>query len=195
MSLDLFQELTKSRFLLILLEEEEYPQKLEEIMKSVEKTGTRICYVCLSKPYADVANDLGSMGMRVDDFFFIDVLSSHYGTPEPASNVIFVSSPADLGEIGEAVKSAVEEGHCSAVVFDTISTLLIYQQTSSIVRFTNSIVSEKKQENIKKLFIILKGGDVPPDDVNSLAKDLELFADKKLDLTGDRRDINTRANE
>lgn len=183
MTFNLVDEIEKNRFLLILLGEKEYQQKLEEIIKSAEETKTHICYVCLSKPYTDVVGELEAMGTNVDDFFFIDVLMSHYKKPEPAKNCVFLLSPTDLGAIKNAINDAIEKNNCSVILFDTISTLLIYQQTDPIVKFTNSIVSEKVQENVKKLFIILKGNDVPMDDVNKLTKDLELFADKKLDLT------------
>ncbi len=192
MDAGLLKDITDNRFLLILLEEKAYVRKLENIVRSVEKTKSKICYLCLSKPYADVVDDLNNKGVDIDDFIFIDVLSSHYEAPKPADNCIFISSPDDMEDIRKAIVSAVDEKNCSVVVFDTISTLLIYQHTSSIVKFTSNIVSEKRHENTKKLFIILKDEGVPVDDVNMLTKDLEMFADKKIDMTKNE-DINNNA--
>ena len=95
-----------------------------------------------------------------------------------------------MAEIRAAVVDAIERRGCSAIVFDTVSTLLIYQQNSSIVSFTNSLLSEKKQENTKKLFIILKDDRTSEGDLDVLTKDLEMFADKKIDMTADEKDIN-----
>ena len=93
-----------------------------------------------------------------------------------------------MAEIRAAVVDAIERRGCSAIVFDTVSTLLIYQQNSSIVSFTNSLLSEKKQENTKKLFI--KDDRTSEGDLDVLTKDLEMFADKKIDMTADEKDIN-----
>ena len=182
MSLDLIQEIAKSKFLLILLEEKEYTAKLQEIIKSVENTRTKICYVCLSKPYTDVMEDIRKQKFNVSDFFFIDVLSSHYKEQESVGNCIFVSAPTNLAAVREAVRKAVEDKKCSVILFDTISTLLVYQETSSIVKFTHHILTDKEQENTKKLFIVLKGDTASGKENKTLIKDLSMFADSTLDL-------------
>ena len=182
MQTDLIKEIAKNKFLLILLEEKEYAKKLQEIMRSAEKTRTKICYVCLSKPYKDVMEDIRRQGFNVKDFFFVDVLSSHYKEQEPSDNCIFVSSPTNLAAVRVAIKKAVEDEKCSVILFDTISTLLIYQETSSIVKFTHCILTDEKQEQAKKLFIVIKGGAIPGKDNKTLVKDLSMFADKTLDF-------------
>ena len=184
MAVNLVQEFVNNEFLLVLLEEREYLGKLKEIIRLVEAEKTKICYVCLSKPCANVVRDMRSKGIGTEDFLFIDTLTSHYAAPQPSRNRIYLSSPTDLAAIGRAISKAIESDNCNVILFDTISTLLIYQETSSIVRFTHALLSDKNHENVKKLFIILKGDGVPVDDVNRLTKDLEMFADRKLDLTG-----------
>jgi hypothetical protein len=181
MLLDIFQEIVNNKYLLILLDEREYPSKLEEIIKSMEKTKIRICYVCLSKPYTDVMGDLKNKDIDTKDFFFIDVLTSHYKEPEPVENCIFIQEPTDLAAIRVAIRKAVKMRKRNVIFFDTISTLLIYQQTSSIVKFTHHLLTEEN-ENVKKLFIALKGDSAPIEEIQRLVKDLTMFADKTLDL-------------
>ena len=91
-------------------------------------------------------------------------------------------SPTNLAAIRAAIMKAVDEKKCSVILFDTISTLLVYQETSSIVKFTHSILTDGEQENTKKLFIVLKGDTVPGRDSRTLVKDLSMFADKTLDF-------------
>jgi len=182
MTVDVLQEIINNKFLLILMEEEAYLSKLDEIIKSVEKTKTRICYVCLSKPYTDVMEDLKRKGISTSNFFFIDVLTSHYKEPERVKNCIFIPSPNNLTAIQIAIRKAVEEKECSVILFDTISTMLIYQQTSSVVNFTHHLLAEGKQENVKKLFIVLKHDTIPAEENQRLIKDLGMFADKTLDM-------------
>ncbi len=180
MPLDLIREIVNNRFLLILMEERAYVSKLEEIIKTVEKTRTKICYICMSKPFSDVADDLEGKGFNIKDFFFVDVLSSHYKAHAPADNCIFVSSPNDLSGIREAVKKATNEKKCSVILFDTISTLLIYEDTSSIVKFTHHLVTDDVRESVKKLFIVLKNESVSPEENQRLLSDLSMFADKAV---------------
>jgi hypothetical protein len=182
MTLSLLQEIVNNKFLLVLMEEKVYLSKLGEIIKSVEKTKTKVCYVCLSRPYADVMEDLRDKGIDTSDFFFIDVLSSHYREQRPVDNCIFIPAPDDINTIRLAIRRAVEEKKRSVILFDTISALLIYQETSSIVKFTHHLLTEKEQENVKKLFIVLKGDTIPMEENQRLVKDLTMFADKTLDF-------------
>jgi hypothetical protein len=180
---NLIKEITSNKFLLILMNEEHYPEKMDELIKVVEKSKTKICYVCLSKPYEYVVAEFRDKGLNLKDFFFIDVLSSHFSKPKPRDDCIFVSSPSNLDGVKEAVATAVKTKKCSVVVFDTISTLLIYEPNFSIVKFTNSLITEKSHEFTTKLFVILKGDHSIVDDVNLLTKDLEMLADKKIDMS------------
>jgi hypothetical protein len=190
MPMNVLDEITRNRFLLILMEEDEYLQKLSDIIKSVEETKTKICYVCLSKPYIDVIEDLRGSGIDVADFFFIDVLTSHYSKPEAADNCIFVQEPTELTGIRVAIRKAIQEEKCSVILFDTISTMLIYQETHSIVKFTHSLLAEKENESIKELFIVLKGETGFSEENQKLVSDLTMFADKTLDLSREGRNVN-----
>ncbi len=181
MSSEFLQEIQDNRFVMIMMQEHEYIKKLGEIVRSVKQDNNKICYVCLSKPYKDVIAELNQHGIDSSNFVFIDVLSSHYSRPEPVKNCIFLASPSDLDALKLAIMRVVEDRLCTVVLFDTISTLLIYQQIHSIVKFTHNLTVEKTQENVKKLFIILKdetylqGG-------AGLVKDLEMFVDKKVEM-------------
>ncbi|MCK4532080.1 MAG: hypothetical protein KAT94_04370 [Candidatus Aenigmarchaeota archaeon] len=183
MNTDFLKEIANNNSLLIILKEIEYSQKLEEIIKSVERT--KVCYVCLSRPYADVMEDLKGRGIDVTGFFFIDVLTSHYKEPEPVENCIFVPEPTDLTAIRVAIKKAVEEKKRNIVILDTISTLLVYQKTCSIVKFTHHLLTEEN-EKTKKLFIALKGDTIPMEENQRLVKDLTMFADKTLELSSSK---------
>lgn len=179
--MNIIKEITQNKFLLILLSEKQYINKLYEIVKSVDKSKNRICYVCLSKPYKDVMVDLKNNDIKTKFFFFIDVLSSHYEKPGPRNNCIFLDSPTSLNSIKDAITKAIEKRNCSVLLFDTISTLLIYQESFSILRFTHSLMAEEK-ECVKKVFIVLKNGDALREKNKKLVKDLGMFADKTLDL-------------
>jgi KaiC/GvpD/RAD55 family RecA-like ATPase len=186
-AVNLIREIEKSHFLLLLLDEEMYLDKIAEIAKSIGK-GKRICYVCLSKSYKDVYDDLKKRRIDVKRFYFIDALSSHYKRMKSTENCKFLSSPTNLMEIRFAISKAIEEKGCETVVFDTISTMLIYQETSKIVRFTHEFLSEERERS-KILYLVLKHESIPTEDNERLVKDLGMFADKMINLKAKKGDI------
>jgi archaellum biogenesis ATPase FlaH len=177
----LIEEIEKNKFLLVLLEEEMYIDKIEEIAKSLEKSGKKICYICLSKPYKEICDELKKRNINIKNFYFIDVLSSYYGKIRSIENCVFLSSPLNLLEIKSAVSKAVKDKKCSVIIFDTISTMLIYQETSKIVRFTHDFLSEERERS-KILYLVLKHDSIPMEENEKLIKDLNMFADKTIDF-------------
>jgi archaellum biogenesis ATPase FlaH len=180
--MDIYREISENKFVLVLLTEKQYENKLADIVRNVEKKHTKICYVCLSKPYTDVIDYLKDIGLDINKFFFIDVLTSHYKKPKEVDNCIFIEEPTKLIAIEVAINKAVTEKNCSIIVFDTISSLLMYEQSHDIVKFTHELTIEKKHQDINKLFIILKENNLLSKYYESFVKDIEMFSDKKIDL-------------
>jgi len=173
----------KNRFILVVLNEEQYINHLHKIVRSVKKSNNKICYVCLSRPYKDIMNDLKKNDIDIKFFFFIDVLSSHYEKLKSQRNCMFLESPRNLDLIKKAIETTIEKEKCNVLLIDTISALLIYQGSFSILKFTNSITTENKEKKVEKIFIALKKDSVPERENKELLSDLKMFADKTLDLT------------
>jgi hypothetical protein len=169
-----------NKLILLLLRDEQYAGRLLEIVESVKRTGNRICYVCLSKPYADVVESLKEKGIDTAPFLFIDALSSHYRKQEPRSDCIFLDSPSDLQGIRSALETAIEKHNCSVLLFDTFSSLLIYQESFQVLKFAHSLTSEKGM-NVAKIFIVLKSGPAP-EGSEAFLNDLKMFADKTVEI-------------
>ncbi|MBU0530055.1 MAG: hypothetical protein KKC05_00100 [Nanoarchaeota archaeon] len=180
---NILQELSYNGFLLVVLEDEHYQENLHDILKSV-KNGNKICYVCLTKPYIDVAEELKQNHMNLSDFFFVDTLTSHYDSPEQSENCAYVSSPTDLKNIEDVIINSIKERNCDVIFVDTISSLLLYQKEHPILQFTNNLVSRDDHGIKKKIFILLRGDSVPIEECNKLLQNLEMFVDKKIDFTG-----------
>jgi archaellum biogenesis ATPase FlaH len=180
--MDLFKEISENKFVLIMLTEKQYEERLMEIVKKVEKNHTKICYVCLSKPYTDVIEYIKKINLDISKFFFIDVLTSHYKKPKAVKNCIFVEDPNKLIAIHVAINKAITEKNCSVVIFDTISSLLMYEQTHDIVKFTHQLTIEKKHQDVNKVFIILKDNSLLGKYYEPLVRDVEMFVDKTIDF-------------
>jgi archaellum biogenesis ATPase FlaH len=180
--LDIISGISENKFVLVLLSEEQYEKKLIDIIKTVEKSHSRICYVCLSRPYNYVLEQLTRMGFGLEKFFFIDVLTSHYKKPAKASNCLFLDDPIKLNALEAAISKVLNEKNCSVVIFDTISSLLVYEQSHEIIKFTHKLTMEKKEKDTNKVFIVLKYNNLVQDYQQSLIKDVAMFADKTIDM-------------
>lgn len=177
------KEVNRNRFVLVLLNEEQYISHLHKIVQSVEKRKNKICYVCLSRPYKDILSDLKKNNIDINLFFFVDTLSSYYERPKITTNCIFLESPANLGSIKKAVEKAIEKEKCNILLIDTISALLVYEGNFSILKFTNSLATEEKEKKVEKFFIALKKNNIPEKENKELLKDLKMFADKTVELS------------
>lgn len=171
----------KNNFLLILLNEEQYMDKLCDIVRSAEKTKNKICYVCLSKKHEDLLSELKKNCIDTKQFIFIDTLSSHYGLPAPENNCVYLYAPNDLELIERTIEQVIEKENCGILLIDTISNLLSYRENFPILKFTHSLAMGGGKKRINKLFIALKDGIISEKENNELIKDLRLFADEVIE--------------
>lgn len=178
---DILNEINTGKFLIIVMSEDEYVHKLREIIEHVNEEKSKICYVCLSKPYNYVIESLEASGIDIKNFYFLDTMTSHYESMENTEKCEFLKSPLNLDDLGKAIAEAIVTKNCNTVLFDTISTLLIYNDSSSVIKFTHKMTCEKQHEHIKKLFIVLKE-DVSTSNETGFVNDLEMFADKKIEI-------------
>jgi len=171
----------ENNFLLILLNENQYPNGMYDIVRSFEKTKNKICYVCLGKKYKDVLQEFKKNGIDAKQFVFIDTLSSHYGLPSPETNCVYLYAPHDLELIKHTINTIIERENCSIILIDTVSNLLSYREKFPILKFINSFSGECDNKRIKKLFIALKDGIILEKENLELIKDIMLFADKVIE--------------
>lgn len=172
------EEMKDNQLWLIHLSEAIYSLEMKELLKYFEKNSEKIGYVCLNKLYTDVIQDLKDYGIDPSKFCFIDVLSSHYETPESAEHCIFLKEPNDIEEMKKAISQLVKKRGCNVLLFDTISKLLIYQQKYKILQFVNELSNAHSE--VKKLFISLKEEGIIGEENDKLLNDLSMFADKTI---------------
>ena len=171
----------KGRFIVFMMKEKVYPNRSAEITESISKQYKRICYVCLSSTYDDVISWMTSAKIDSKKFYFVDTLSSYYGQRPNQENCFFASSPSDLGEIKQAISSAIKEKGCKIVIFDSISSLLEYKDLFSILKFTHVLMTEKGYSDAKKLFLVVSE-EMPEEENKRLVTDLKMFADSVVSV-------------
>jgi len=143
-----------------------------ELANSVNKAG----YVAVNKPFNSVMQDMKNKNIDTGKFFFIDAITATVQSPPAVDNCIFVTSPTALTDIGLAFSSSLSEHGCDLVFFDTISTLIVYQEIGSVIKFVHNLITKVRVLNKKLVLLALK------EDSENLIKDLNMFVDKIIEI-------------
>ena len=163
-------EMKDNQILVIVAKNSDYAESVADIMSAADRLYEKICYVSLNKPYKTVYKSLEEHGIDMGKIVFIDSVS---GIAKRADDsTIFVSSPKALTELSMAITDVVGKGAESFLV-DSLSTLLIYDESSTVIKFAHALISKARMHDTHFVFTILK------EDVKTeLLKDLGMFVDK-----------------
>ena len=94
------------------------------------------------------------------------------GGGKGSDKTIFVQSPKSLTEISIDIANLIGK-KTDSVIFDSLSTLLIYQDSMTSIKFVHSIVSKIRSADKKCIFFSLK-----EDADSDMMKDVNMFVDK-----------------
>jgi archaellum biogenesis ATPase FlaH len=151
---------------------QDFSSQIQTLTKSLVSLSKTICYVSLNKPSPTIKSDLEKIGVSTEKIFFVDAVSSKAGSTSPDKSVIMVSSPNALTELSIAINKGIGLWKADVILFDSLSTLLVYEGTSSILKFVHSMTNSLRVKGLSCVFTILK-----QDLKEELAKDLGMFAD------------------
>lgn len=154
----------------------QYKTKLLDVLRTSSKS-RKVCYVSLNRSYSAIREMLEDNGIDPENFYFIDCISKTVHKPKPAKNVLFADSPNALVDISLHVGEAMKD-KCSILVFNSITTLLVYHNAQTTTKFITNLIVKIKDLKKKGLFLYMK--DQKSDD---LLKTLSQSSDLILDLS------------
>lgn len=168
-------EALKNRVSVIVVPTDKYNDIINEIAKKLGDNYMNIMYVTLNNLYQPLKRKLSEAGVKVENYFFIDCVTKGAMGKIPANEeqCIYVSSPSALTEISIAITKSLQTKDPDFIVFDSLSTLLIYSQSSVVNQFAHSIVTKINAFGSKIVFPCLKS-----EKEEELLKSLSLVADK-----------------
>lgn len=168
----------KSGVTLIIIPNEKYLKETIKISKELAASSKQICYVTLNRPYASLVKTFKDSTVDVNKFVFIDgVTKTVSEKTEKVNRCIFVKSPYDLIGIEINITKSLE--NCDSLLFDSLSTLLVYEKAATVMKFVHSIVNRVRvRGNISATFIILEGDNLDERIIN----DINMFSDNIIRL-------------
>ncbi len=114
------------RISVVLIPSVDYATTLMNLVSSPSFKGRKLCYVSLSRPFSSLASILEKNEVNLDNVLIIDAVTQTVGTSKELKNVVFVSSPRSLTELGIRISEAHEVQNFEVLLFDSISVLMAH---------------------------------------------------------------------
>lgn len=167
----------ENRVVVLIIPDEQYTQKLLGITREVVEVSNSALYVSLNRPYQTLAESFSAAGIDASKLSYVDAVTQTASKAEDSGdNVKYVSSPGALTELSLTIAKILDTKKHDFLLFDSLSTLLVYENEMVVTRFIHSLMSKLRVLNCKGVFTCLKR------DVDSVViKDLNMFADMILD--------------
>jgi len=162
----------------LVIPNELYSQKIGGIARTVAKKSKAVCYVSLNKLINALEPKLKKSGADVSKFLFVDgITKSANPNIEEADNVMYVGSASALTEISLTLGKIFNSGHFDGFIFDSLSTLLVYNNPKTVGKFVHNIINKIKAKNMTAVFTALEG-----DTNSSLLKECSMYVDNVVHL-------------
>jgi hypothetical protein len=174
-AMNLKKEIKENQIIVVAFSKPKYNPGLIDIMGAAQGLSKRICFVSLNKPYSTLAKTFEDKELDANNIVFIDCVSGGIAAKK-GSNVSFVSSPKALTELSLAI-SDVLGANIDMIIFDSLSTLLAYEDSATAIKFVHSVVSKTRMTKKKFVFTSLKD-----DNGSDLMKDVTMFVDKVVNV-------------
>lgn len=115
----------------------------------------KICYVNCSRPYQSLLVDFKINKINSSPFFFIDCITKTVvKKPKKEKKVIFISKPTAYEEIKKTVCKLLQQKQCDLLIFDSISSLLVYKKDVMVTMFLHGIMAMMKGFHCPAIFLL-----------------------------------------
>lgn len=178
MTLDLKDDILKNSTITVVFPVTDYPLQINELVKLVGDNHIKVLYVSLNRLYNPLKRKMIQDGVDVSKFLFVDCATrTAVAQPQEHDDCIYVSSPDALTEISIAITKTIQQSYPDIVLFDSLSTLLIYETPNVATQFVHSLINKMNAFGIKILFTVLDGEKEKP-----LINDMNMLMDKVLKI-------------
>jgi len=135
---------------------------IENYAKNAIKENKTILFVLTDKSPEQIKKELLESKIFFKNFYFVDCYSQqNSGVQKDDDNIKYVSGPLALNELSIAIsefgRDFMKKEINYEVLFDSLSTLLVYSNAEAIARFLQVLISKVKQLNGGITFTLEEG--------------------------------------
>ena len=157
----------------MVIPEKEYTSKINNLVSSAASSYARICYTALNKPCSILSQSFKKSGIDLKKILFIEC--SGKTVDGKVEQVVYVSSPRALTEMCITIGKVIETGKIEVLIFDSLSTLLVYTDPSTVLKFTHSLITMLRSKSVSGILVCASSQS------EAIIKDISMFADKMVE--------------
>jgi|SRR3989344_4879554 len=134
-------------------------------------------YVTLNMPYYSILENLKKNDINSSKLYFIDCVSKQASGFKNIKNCCFVENPESLTELSLAITEAINTGNFNFLVFDSISTMLMYNDLKIVERFVHYAINKLRSYDMDGALLFIND-----EKSKELANVIMQFCDKFIAL-------------
>ena len=173
----------KKYIVLMLVDLKSYQKNAIEALKYLAKEeGLPGVYVSVNRPYNSMKGLLEGNGIDMEQMIFIDAITKvSGGKAEKNEYCIYLDGPENLTDFSISITEALSALNVEDrfLFFDSINTLLIYNDADSVARFFHFVTSRIREWNVRGLIVALD-----KKTEKNVISQISQFCDKIIDLSG-----------
>ena len=166
--------LKKNSTLLLVAAKWSFQTDFPKILNEIASVSKKICYVSLSKPFLSLQTTLKKTRLNADSIFILDLITRSVFEPKETDNCVYLDSPENLTDVSIVISEILKQD-IDIIIFDSISTFLIYKESKPIIKFIHNIITKIKVSNKKALFLCIK-----EEKARDLIENVSMFVDKMI---------------
>ena len=172
------EKIMKSRIEIFIIPNKIYQEKLLEIIKSAaQEFKGKLLYISINKPAEKIIETMKKNDVDSREIFFIDAVSKDIQADISDHGIAYISSPQNFAQFNADLMQILEKEKPECLIFDSLSTILLYQPDLVVVRFVHDLIAKLIVAHACGKFTCLL------EDINStLIKDVSMFADIVIDM-------------
>jgi KaiC/GvpD/RAD55 family RecA-like ATPase len=151
-----------------------------ELIENLLSENYYVLVITTNQPYEILKKNYEKTGIFLDRIYFVDTVTKNAigRDPQPAKNCRFINNPADLTGIGIAVTETLKdlEGKKVCLLFDSVSSMLIYISSQNITKFIHFVTNKLRLLNFAGIFLVVEKG-LDPDVLDQLTTFVDVVID------------------
>ncbi len=147
------------KIVLLDIPQQVHLQVITQVMNVLIKDeGCSGVYMTTMKGYPELVSLFTQSGLDPGKIYFVDVISKMYGLePRETPNCEYISSPINTQSISNAITAflgRIKEKK-KFLVFDSLTTILLYNSLPRIVEFTTTLSEYLKSQHVEGVLVML----------------------------------------
>jgi hypothetical protein len=174
------EDLAQKRLFLVLATPGNIRQRNIDLIRDISTLDYHTIVITTNFPYSILAKLYAEQGIDMAKVSFIDAVTRNsIGSAENIPGIVrFINNPANLTDMGIAVTEALKDhsGKKVCILYDSISTMLIYLSSPNISKFIHFVTNKLRLMDISGVFLAVEKGLDP-----MLMTQLTTFVDTVID--------------